>query len=124
MRTTRNEYRTESQREDFFSNLERVVDAAEFTRDGDRLARVLVPLGPQPMISPVFASSYGGVYLYGLGPTARYGAYVYAAPTEIALPARAVCRFAWRNAPFALPVVSNPTLEACGPTPQRGTPPG
>ena len=117
VRTSKLDYRTDTLRSNLWSNLELDVDAAEFSRDGDLVKRILVPLGRIPMISPVFPRTYGGVYAYSLGPTTSYGAYLYAAPPSIAASARALCRFAWKNAPFALPVVPRESIAACGPEP-------
>lgn len=115
VRTARESYRTDTLARSTFTNLRRQLDAAEFRRDGDRVLRVLVPLGAAPMITPVFKTSFGGVYVYSLGPTTKYGAYLYAAPTAGALNARAVCQFAWRNAPFELPPMPRDSLARCGP---------
>jgi hypothetical protein len=91
------------------------VDAAEFLRAGDPLARTLVPLGPAPMITPVFTFGYGSVYAYNYGPTASYGAFLYAAPIGVAEPSRTVCQEAWARAPFQLPSVTQAQLDGCGP---------
>lgn len=115
IRTSQSEYRTDTMSGSVWTNFARRPDAAEFVRDGDRVFRVLVPLGGAPMISPVFSSSFGGVYVYSMGPTTKYGAYLYVAPTPEAETARRICQFAWRSAPFALPPVSRQTLENCGP---------
>jgi hypothetical protein len=91
------------------------VDAAEFLRVGDPLARSLVPLGPAPMITPRFSFGYGSVYVYNYGPISSYGAYLYAAPRELAQSTRSICRYAYTNSPFQLPAFTSEQLDSCGP---------
>jgi hypothetical protein len=93
------------------------VDAAEFLLAGDPLARSLVPLGPAPMITPRFDFGYGSVYVYNYGPISSYGAYIYAAPLELAESTRDICRYAYTHAPFALPPFALADLDRCGPSP-------
>lgn len=108
-------FRTESLQNTFRFNLDWSLDAAEFLRDGDPLRRVLVPLPGAPLISPVFPGwGYGSVYVHRNNDSS-YGAFMFAAPTSVALAAREICRRAWREAPFALPAVSDAELGGCGP---------
>jgi len=122
VRTSQASYRTEALERHEKHNLQRQVEAAELSRDGDRLLRVLVPLAAGPMITPKFPKTYGGVYAYFLGPTERYGAFLYAASRDSALTARAVCRYAWTHSPFAVPAVTTGQLDACGPDPRTKPP--
>jgi len=94
------------------------VDAVDFRWDEDGLRRVLVPLPGAEFQAPRFSDdNYGGVYVHAVGVARSYGAYLYVAPPGDAEPARSVCAFAWRNAPFQLPAVTDEQLAACGPNP-------
>ena len=98
-------------------NLSEEVDAADFRHSGDLFKRVLVPLPGGPFVVPVFAqATFGGVFIHHHVPLS-YGAYLYAAPSKKAKSARAICKQAWRSAPFPLPRISPAELATCGPEP-------
>jgi hypothetical protein len=112
-------YRTDTLTSSTRQNIAWGVDAAELDKTGDPLLRVLVPLPGGEMATPYFSSAfYGGTYLHLLGNTLTYGAYLYAAPRATAAQARAICQKAWREAPFALPAVTDARLSTCGPEPR------
>jgi hypothetical protein len=100
-------------------NLSGEVDAAEFIYDEDPnpVKRILVPLPGGPLIVAVFDwSAFGSVWIHHRVPRS-YGAYLYAAPFNKTKSARAICKYAWRRAPFSLPHVSAAELATCGPEP-------
>ncbi len=115
IRTSRESFRTESLPHNKRFNLEGGIDAVEFLRTGDQVARVLVPLGRLALITPVFPGwGFGSVYVNSHA-YESYGAYLYAAPLGEGVSARAVCRHAWTTAPVKVEPVSEAELAGCGP---------
>jgi hypothetical protein len=93
-----------------------LVDAVEFSLDGDPVRRVLVPVPEAPFITPVFPGwGYGSVWRYS-GAAHSFGVYMYADGADSQVPVSAICRGAWTNAPFPLHQVSEAEFGGCGPT--------
>jgi hypothetical protein len=93
------------------------VDAAHFTREGDPLTRVLIPLSEGPLLVPVFDEvTRGSVFVHHYQPR-TYGAYLYAAPSASAVSTRTLCAYAWLTAPFTVGPLEPGELETCGPDP-------
>ncbi|MEO8139051.1 MAG: hypothetical protein ABI742_05355, partial [Gemmatimonadota bacterium] len=91
-----------------------IPDAADFWLDTNPLQRVLVPLPGNELISPVFGSNAGSVYIHQVH-SRDYGAYLFVGPRTSVVTARSVCAYAWAHAPFPLPPISAAELAACGP---------
>jgi hypothetical protein len=77
----------------------RVVPWMQLQRDGDPLARVVVPFPASELVVPAFGSGpFGSVYVHQVR-SASYGAYLHAA---VGGDPMAICRAAWRHRPGPL----------------------
>lgn len=105
-------FRTDTLQRSTRFNIPVVPEAARFDVDGSTWRRILVPLGPEPMVAGVFNGKPHGIWLHGVGRRTGYGAYLHAAPADVRTSARAICAEAAARAPFPVPQMN---VSSCGP---------